>query len=162
MVPIDRPVIALRNASERAISHRWLIGTMVSTEPELTIDYPLAEDSLLISLEAESRHGCFDTAHAVARPDRVLFTSPNAFTPNLSDNNRWAPRTQDVIWMELWIYNRAGHCVAHWEGLQGEWDGTAADGEPCPMGNYTYYARYRSIVRPNWVEEKRGSILLIR
>lgn len=162
VMDLQDPTFTLRNQSVSAAQHVWHIGTLTSSDEELTIDYPLELDSLPIELIAISTNGCCDTTHEVARVDRVLVTLPNTFTPDLADNNRWRPYTRDVVDLEVWIYNRQGQTVTHWQGLDGEWDGTSAAGDRCPQGSYVYYIRYRTIIRPTWVLEKRGSILLIR
>ena len=153
----DERDIRLKDISLNHIASRWMIGDMESTEPSLTIAYPVEQDSLPISLEVASREGCYDTATVTARYDRSRIFMPNAFTPNEATNNRWQPVVQDVTEMEVWIYDRHGRLVAHWEGVDEAWDG----GE-CPTGAYVYTLRYRTRVYPEWEQRRSGTVLLLR
>ena len=154
----EHTTIRLKDLSRNHVGSRWLIdGLTYENQPSMTISYPEDRDSLPISLEAVSREGCYDTATVVARYDRTRIFVPNAFTPTMGSNETWRPVVKDVVQMEVWIYNRQGVEVAHWEGLDGEWDGG-----DCPTGAYVYTIRYRTRVRPEWEQVKNGTVVMIK
>lgn len=149
--------IELRDQSINHVGSRWLIGGGSYAEPRMTLAYPIELDSLEISLEAVSREGCRDTATVVARYDRSAVFIPNVFTPVIDGNNRWRPAVNDLVELEVWIYNRQGVLVGHLEGMDDEWDGGGQ-----PQGTYVYTMRYRTRVRPEWRQERTGTITLLR
>lgn len=153
----EHPEIHLKDISLNHVGRRWMIDGSSNSERELTLVYPEERDSLEISLEAVSREGCYDTATVVARYDRSRIYLPNIFTPSLESNDLWQPIMQDVIESEIWIYNRQGLLVAHLEGVDDAWDGGQ-----WPQGTYVYLLRYRTRVHPEWLQERRGSIVMIR
>lgn len=162
VVDMEHLDVRLVDASRHAQSHTWWIDGLVSTDPEVHLRYPEQRDSLPVLLIAQSHRHCSDTDTVVLRIDRALVTIPNAFTPSQSTNNRWSPVTRDIADAELWIYNRAGQPVAHWEGTLTEWDGRDTRGEPCPQGTYTYTMRYTTLTRPTRWQVRTGSVTLIR
>lgn len=153
----ERQEIHLKDISHNSVASRWLIGGSSFTERELDLTYPAEEDSLVISLEAKSREGCFDTATVVARYDRSRVYLPNIFTPSLDRNDVWRPVMQDVVASEIWIYNRQGLLVAHLEGVDDAWDG----GE-WPQDTYVFHMHFRTRTHPEWLQERSGSITMIR
>ena len=88
--------------------------------------------------------------------------SLNVFTPTQATNNTWQPEMRDIEWMEIWIYNRDGQLVRHFEGLDMHWDGTTEDGTACRQASYVYTMRYRTTAKPEQTVMQTGSILLIR
>ena len=158
VVDEEHSTIRLKDISRNHVGSRWLIdGMTYENQPSLTIDYPADYDSMPISLEAVSREGCYDTATVVARYDRTRVFVPNAFTPTMGSNETWRPVVKDVVEMEVWIYNRQGVLVTHWEGLEGEWDGG-----DWPTGAYVYTIHYRTRVRPEWLQVKTGTVTMIK
>ena len=157
IVDIEQLDIDLKDISRNYVASRWLIDGGSYEQREMTITYPVDRDSLPISLEATSREGCRDTATSIARIDRTTLFSPTVFSPSLDGNNRWTPVVNDVAEMEVWIYDRRGALVAHWEGTGESWDG-----EGCPQGVYIYTIHYRSLVRPDWKQVVTGTVTLIR
>ena len=153
----EHEVINLKDNSLHSVSSRWMIDGTSTSQPEMTLTYPIERDSLIISLEAMSNEGCFDTATVIARYDRSTVFVPNAFTPTMDQNTEWRPVLRDVVESEVWIYNRMGALVAQLEGVVASWDGGT-----CPQGVYTYTVHYRSRVRPEWKQVMKGTVLLIR
>ncbi|MBQ8703932.1 MAG: gliding motility-associated C-terminal domain-containing protein [Bacteroidales bacterium] len=149
--------IRMKDISLNHVDSRWLVGDISVTEREWSLTYPADLDSLEIGLEAVSREGCHDTAWVVARYDRSRVFIPNVFTPELETDDRWRPVMQDVVESEVWIYNRQGVLVAHLTGPDDDWDGG-----DCPQGTYVYTVRFRTRAHPEWLQERSGSVLLIR
>lgn len=155
------PRVELRDISNYSIGGLWLLPQYSSTERYIAYDVPTEVDSLQVLLVAYSQEGCSDTARVCVLMDHSELWSPNAFTPDLESNNRWRVVTHDLASVEIWIYNRQGILVGHFDTLDGYWDGTC-NGTPCPQGNYAYRMRYSTRVRPKQNHETTGSILLIR
>lgn len=149
--------IELRDESHYNVGRTWTIAGTSYELPAMTLHYPEEEDSLEITLEAISREGCRDTSTVMARYDRAAVYLPNAFTPTENENNLWRPSLNDVIATEVWIYNRLGILVAHWDSTDGFWDGG-----DCPPGAYVCTVQYRTRVRPDWKQTITGTIMLIK
>ncbi len=149
--------IKLEDVSRNHVASRWMIDGAVYEDRKLTIAYPVEFDSLLISLEAVSNEGCYDTATVTARYDRATLFVPNAFTPNREENNLWKPVGYELLEIEVWIYDRQGVLVAHLEGPDEAWNGAGSS-----PGAYVYTIHYRTQVRPGWKQVKTGTILLIK
>lgn len=140
---------------------QWVIEGDLYGERHVEYTYPVEADSLPVTLVAISEEGCTDTARGVVVIDRSAVFTPNVFTPGESTNNTWQPVLQDVVEMELWIYNREGLLVCHLEGVEARWDGTRG-GEPCPQGAYVYTLQYRTRMQPEKRQKITGTILLLR
>lgn len=162
VVEYETPNIRLYDASKHNVTRLWTVGNESNDLASFTIEYPQEYDSLPITLIAISAHACADTDTLVARMERALVSVPTVFTPNQESNNTWKPVAYDVLEIDTWVYNRTGQAVAHLEGTDAAWDGHAADGTPCPQGCYLYTIRYRSVVRPYQVNERKGSVTIIR
>ncbi len=148
--------------SQEAGSRLWIIGDYQSMQQHFSYNYPTDYDSLIVQLIAINSEGCNDTASVLLQLDRSQINIPNAFTPSRDDNNNWYVVTQDVIELQVWIYNRQGNLVATYDQLDGRWDGHNLAGQECPQGSYVYKAQYRTRVHPERLMEKTGTILLIR
>lgn len=93
--------------------------------------------------------------------DSVFLLIPNVFTPTQADNNRFkVVGNKFITQVEVYIFNRQGLAVAHFDGLTEDWDGTH-NGDPCPTGTYAYYIRYRDTEINNW-QTLNGTVTLIR
>lgn len=154
--------ICLTNTSKNAISSLWYLydGTIHEEDP-YCFDYPINMDTVLISLVTKSSMGCSDTATAVIQLDRNGVFVPNAFTPNLSTNNFFQVRSNQVTEMSVYIFNRRGLLITNFDGLTEKWDGTY-NGVLCPQSVYTYYIYYRTQARPNETQSKVGTVMLLR
>ena len=161
MVTLNNPDVRLYDCSHHNSSRRWLIDGHSYSDHNITYTYPVEADSLPVSLVAISVEGCTDTATTVIHIDRATIFTPNVFTPDESTNNTWQPGMNDILSLEIWIYNREGQLVCHLEGTDARWDGTK-DGEPCLQGAYVYTLLYRSIARPEKQKRINGTILLLR
>ena len=67
----------------------------------------------------------------------------------------------DIITAEVSIFNRWGLHITTFDGLADSWDGTYK-GTPCPQGAYVYLITYTTKSRPQYKQNKTGTILLIR
>lgn len=147
-----------RDATERL----WLIGDYETSLQSFRYTYPTEYDSLTATLIAGNTEGCHDTATVLLQIDRSAVTAPNAFTPNQDINNRWFVATMDIEEIDVWIYNRQGNLVCKYSGTDGYWDGRSLTGQECPQGSYVYKMQYRTRVHADRLQEKTGTLLLIR
>jgi gliding motility-associated-like protein len=162
--PIVTPTnldIRLYDCSHASTSCRWIIEENEYLDRYLTHTFPADADSLPVTLLAYSADNCIDTTTQVIYIDRSSMFTPNVFTPGEGTNNTWQPGMNDIIEMELWIYNREGLLVCHLEGIDAQWDGTR-NGTPCPQGSYVYTLLYKSKVQPEKQKKVNGTILLLR
>ena len=162
VVTLDDLRMEFFDNSRDATAREWTVGDYVTSQQSFTYTYPSDYDSLTAVLVASNGEGCTDTATILLQLDRSAVLVPNTFTPSLETNNRWFLATQDLIYLEVWIYNRQGNLVAHLNGVDSQWDGRNLSGEDCPQDSYVYKALYRTRVRPDRLQDKFGTILLLR
>ena len=93
--------------------------------------------------------------------DSAVIWVPNAFTPDNETNSAFWVYSNNVIMMRVYIYRRNGLYVADFDGLTDGWDGTCK-GVACPEEAYVYLIEYTTQGRPQYVQKKIGTVLLIR
>ena len=87
---------------------------------------------------------------------------PNAFTPTLESNNRFAVVSNStLVHYEIRIYNRQGLLVYASTDPAESWDGNNRYGTPCPQGAYVYHYRYAT-ENDGPYHEGTGTVTLIR
>ena len=130
--------------------------------------YNESTDTPTVTLQAVN--GCDSTIHLhltvlpLPQPETVDSTAiwvPNAFTPGEETNNLFRIYCHDIIAAEVSIFNRWGLHVCTFDGLTGSWDGTY-QGTPCPQGAYVYLVTYTTKGRPQYIQQKKGTVLLIK
>lgn len=95
------------------------------------------------------------------KPDSVFVLVPNVFTPSRESNNRFKVIGNEYIeQLEVFIFDRQGQLITHFDGLTEDWDGTH-NGEPCKSGTYVYRLRYIDVNIRNW-QTRNGTVTLIR
>ena len=162
VTPTDREV-QLLNISRHEAAFLWMLPDGdTSTAPSLTYSIPADSAQVTVRLVAYSLQGCTDTAATLLKVDNALVFSPNVFTPGEETNNRWFPVTSDITSIEVWIYDRQGNLVAHWDTADGSWDGTNLQGGNCRQAAYVYRMNYRTAVRPDRLQTQVGTIMLGR
>ncbi len=95
--------------------------------------------------------------------DTIFVLAPNVITPNgdIESNRRFRLFcSKDIEVAEVYIFDRVGRRLAHFDGLTEEWDGTY-DGKPLPQGAYVYYVRFIDGSNRNW-KTKAGTFSIIR
>ncbi len=93
---------------------------------------------------------------------KLVFTFPNAFSPNKDDLN-------DVLWHknsnievdELKVYNRWGEQIYSYQRKGKPWDGTYMD-EFVQNGLYLWVATFHSIKNSRLKDKNSGHVLVIR
>ncbi|MBP3763653.1 MAG: gliding motility-associated C-terminal domain-containing protein [Bacteroidales bacterium] len=158
----DQPDIRLYDNSHHSVSRLWEIGGYQSNQRDIVYTFPDGLDSIDALLIAYSGDGCTDTATLTLRMDRARLTVPNAFTPDEPLNRLWHPFGHQVMELEIWIYNRQGLLVRHLQGTDAQWDGTDENGTPMPQAAYIYTLNYRTSVLPDRLQQRTGTVLLLR
>ncbi|MFN0187157.1 MAG: PKD domain-containing protein [Bacteroidia bacterium] len=107
---------------------------------------------------------CFvrDTIIVEGTPGFNQIFLPSAFTPT-SDrkNDIYYGVGENLVEYKLMIYNRWGQLVFESAAPNVGWDGWFNDKE-CPAGVYAYKVSYRTPCSKNQIEEKLGTIMLLR
>lgn len=162
---IDELTIDLYDHSYGHDSRCWLLPNgQTNTSAETSVTFPLnGVDTMDVRLAVHNDYGCDDTATATIALHRISEFIPNVFTPDKSENNRFAPMIQgNVTDVYVWVYNRRGELVSHFICPGGYWDGTDMQGRPCTQGAYTYIIRYRNSLEPTMTQQLKGTITLLR
>ena len=95
--------------------------------------------------------------------DTIFVLAPNVITPgsDIEVNRRFKLFcSKDIEAAEVYIFDRMGRRLAHFDGLTEEWDGTFK-GKPCPQGAYAYKVRYIDGSNRNW-KTIAGTFTIIR
>lgn len=142
--------IQVNNTSTGATSYSWSFGDgNTSTQPNPTHSY-VQDGSYTIRLVVTNAFGCADTA--ISTPVQVIsannFWIPNSFTPGNRDgvNDVWEMQGIPEPY-QFSVFDRWGNRVYYSADYQNNWDGTH-NGQPLPLGAYTYLIEYRYI-NPN-------------
>ena len=157
--------VVLTDVSTGGNGRTWLFPT---GDPQYTpVAYytaPYHIDSAVIRMIETSPYGCIDTATITIPFHRDVIWVPNSFTPDLPDggNDRFGSVSNHLLKQQMLIYNRFGALVFHCEGIDCQWDGTDADGQPMPQGTYIYVIRYTTEYAPHMTQSVQGSVTLIR
>ena len=95
--------------------------------------------------------------------DTIFILAPNVITPgsDIESNRRFRLFcSKDIEVAEVYIFDRTGRRLAHFDGLTEEWDGTH-NGVPVPQGAYAYFVRYIDGSNRNW-KTKAGTFTIVR
>ncbi len=95
--------------------------------------------------------------------DTIFVLAPNVVTPNGSIEANRTFRlfcSKDIEVADVYVFDRMGRQLAHFDGLTEEWDCTY-DGKPLPQGAYVYRVRYIDGSNRNW-KTKAGTFSIIR
>ena len=95
--------------------------------------------------------------------DTTFILAPNAIIPNsdIEVNRRFRLFcSKDIEVAEVYVFDRVGRRLAHFDGLTEEWDGTYK-GVLLPQGTYVYYVRYKDGSNRNW-KTTDGTFTILR
>ncbi len=160
MVSYDNPGVRLSDVSPSS-RRLWYYNDRTDSSRVVEFDYPLQEDSIPVLLVAYSSIGCIDSARGVIHVDRGILWPPNAFTPDLSTNNRFFIPSNELLSGQIWIYDRKGLFITRFDALTGSWDGTY-QGRPCPQDTYVWVIRYTTKAKPRITQQAKGTVTLLR
>lgn len=86
---------------------------------------------------------------------------PNVFTPEENSNKVFQVFCNDLLFVEVSIFNRQGLHVITFDGLNESWDGTYKN-KQCSPGTYIYVVKYTTKLNPNIFHHKKGTVILLR
>ena len=156
----EHPEVRLTDRSQSS-SRQWFFDGNSDTSRITTFTYLSEKDSLPVLLVARNSTGCIDSVWGHVSCDRAVVWAPNAFTPDEQQNNRFSIFSNDIVEGEVWIYNRQGQFISHFDVLSGSWDGTH-NGIDCPQGAYTWKLIYSTRSNPRQKKQLMGTISLLR
>lgn len=156
----DHLAIRLSDEGKGAVSHRWEIASVIKYEKTFIYDYPVDFDSVEVMLIAIGKDDCPDTARYNLRRERLRIWAPNIITPKLDANNRFFVVGNDILDIEVIIYDRNGRIVGRIEKLGDTWDATY-NGTPVPQGAYRYNIRYTSRFEPSRPRLQQGTVTVV-
>ena len=161
-VTLENLSIQLQDVSLGSNGRVWYLPNFeTDTSKMFFYNFPAEYDSINIKMVASSAFGCYDTAGITIPLLKEAIWFPNAFTPRLDVNNTFYFRGLGILDLHVSIFNRMGEKVGEFSGLDGSWDGTC-NGQLCSPGAYVYYATYSTVLHPERVEQKKGTVMLIK
>lgn len=164
-VDITDPTISFSDRSENGSSRLWTFsdGSQSTSEHVEHTFNTEGLDSVSVNLRiCNSLSCCADTTMNFPVKSTLLWF-PNAFTPESNSNNTFGVVTAaNIIFYEIFIYNRQGLIVYHSDDPEQNWDGLNKYGNKCPQGAYVYYYRYIVDSSPKNILSGKGTVTLIR
>jgi gliding motility-associated-like protein len=158
---IDDPIRFNDLSTGGAIAWNWDFGEGNSSSEQSPVHVFGKKGNFLIRLTVTNEFGCEDTFEMelpLTQSFRVMF--PTGFTPTLSENQFFRPKTKGIIKMEMLVFNLWGNMLFRTEDINSEgWNGRV-NGELMPSGNYVYRVTMESIDGDK-IEES-GKFILIR
>jgi gliding motility-associated-like protein len=116
--------------------------------------------SLTYEVEFIDENGCKATDDVTIYFEGVIYV-PNTFTPdNNGDNDYFFPKGGNIVEYEMMIFNRWGELIFESDNFNDRWDGTYANGLPCPDGTYVWKIIYEDVMGNR--EEIVGHVNLLR
>ncbi|RZS96570.1 PKD domain-containing protein [Cecembia calidifontis] len=158
---IDDPIRFQDLSSGNAVSWEWDFGDGARS----TLQHPIHTFGKMgvfqVQLAITNDLGCKKSITIelpLTLSYRVMI--PTGFTPTLSDNNFFRPKTKGIVAMEMYIFNLWGNLVFKSDGMDTlGWDGKI-NGELAPAGNYAYRIKMRTV--DGETIEEGGRLTLIR
>ena len=164
-VDITNPTVSLTDRSDNGGDAMWTFsdGGQASGSHIIHIFNVEGLDSVGVTLNVcNSFQCCADTSIKLpVKSTEIWF--PNAFTPNADNNNTFGVATvANILYYEIYIYNRQGLLTFHSTDHKQVWDGRNSSGAECPQDAYVYYCRYTLDSAPNNILQSYGTVTLIR
>lgn len=164
-VDVVNPTVGFTDCTENSSERLWVFSDGGQATSQHIVHTFIAEntDSVGVALHTCNRFFCCsDTAMTLPVKSTVLWF-PNAFIPGADENNTFGVVTAaNIIYYEIYIFNRQGLLVHHSTDPEQPWDGLASDGSECMQGTYVYYYRYTLDSNSDNILEGRGTVTLIR
>lgn len=158
---IDDPIRFNDLSTGGAIAWNWDFGDGSNSSQQSPVHVFGKKGNFLIKLTVTNEFGCediFEIELPLTQSFRVMF--PTGFTPTLSENQFFRPKTKGIIKIEMLIFNLWGNMLFRTEDINTEgWDGRI-NGELMPSGNYVYRIKMESI--DGDLIEESGKFILIR
>lgn len=116
--------------------------------------------TLTYEVEFVDENGCKAIDDVTIFFEGIIYV-PNTFTPDGSGNNDYFfPKGGNIVEYEMLIFNRWGELIFESDNFNDRWDGTYANGLPCPDGTYVWKIIYEDVMGNR--EEIVGHVNLLR
>ncbi len=152
--------INFTNTSTNATSFNWTFGDGEISNIEHPSHTYTSNDEYVVTLTASNTY-CTDNFSSTLlfeTPNTIYF--PNGFTPNNDNTNDvFMAKGNNIINIEVLIYNRWGELLHDWIGIDGFWNGTY-EGKLVQDGTYVYVAKVTW--KDNIHENLKGNITLLK
>lgn len=117
-------------------------------------------NTITYEVNFEDENGCKASDDVTIYFEGIIYV-PNTFTPNNSGTNDYFfPKGGNIVEYEMLIFNRWGELIFESENFNDRWDGTYANGLPCPDGTYVWKIIYEDVMGDR--EEIVGHVNLLR
>ena len=157
----DHPWLDVFDRSRNVIDRQWLVNQLLQGTSGSHLHYVTSDtDSIEVMLVINSTT-CPDTLRSTIPFSHAAHWAPNVFTPDLGSSDLFTVVLNEGVAEDLYIYNRNGQLICHFEGPEPMWDGTR-DGVACPQGTYVWKLRYHTIYLPDHHLTLTGTVTLIR
>ena len=164
-VDVVNPTVGFTDCSENSSERLWIFsdGSRSSSQHIVHTFNTEGADSIGVTLHTCNRFFCCaDTSIKLPVKSTALWF-PNAFTPGADDNNTFGViSAANIVYYEIYIYNRQGLLVFHSTDTEQGWDGRNSSGTECMQGAYVYYYRYSLDSNPKNINDGHGTVTLIR
>lgn len=161
-VTLNNPDIHLHDNSVGSAGRSWFVNdAFYSDQQNPTLTYPMEYDSVTVWMDAYNSYGCHDRDTLTLRIRKEAIWVPNIFTPDIATNSLFMVKGLNIGMFEIWIYTREGQLVWHSDNMDEGWDGTH-NGNPLPSGTYVYRFRYATLFEPECVQNRAGTVTLLR
>lgn len=158
---IDDPVRFNDLSTGGSVAWVWDFGDGNSSTVQSPVHVFGKKGLFKVKLTVTNDWGCTSTSELVlplTKSFRVMY--PTGFTPTLSENRYFRPKTKGIVKMEMQVFNLWGNLIFQTNDLQTlGWDGLL-NGELLPGGTYVYRTRLESI--DGDIIQESGSFILIR
>jgi len=155
--------IYFNNTSNNAQQYLWNFGFNNDTSTMENPSYKYEQEGTFnVRLVIVSPNGCIDSvSHIIVIQQPTTFEIPNVFTPNYDGSNDvFSVKSTGLESLNGQIYNRWGHLIYEWDGINGGWDGRTIAGSESPAGTYYYIISIKGI--DNKTYEETGFVVLER
>lgn len=141
-VALGSPIVSLEIAYLQSADGEFFgIGNWYQTESKWK-DLLVTSDNSIGNYSTKQKSGWDLTTYNnpyVLTSSEDLLEIPNVFTPNKDGlNDKYFITSKGLTEMNLQIVNRWGEIVFETNDINGSWDGTSKNGNPCTAGVYFY------------------------
>ena len=143
------------------VNWSWDLGNGALTNEVNSGFTYVSPGSYPITLKITNIVGCEATSTETLNIEKGFRVSmPTAFTPNLDGlNDYFRPTLENIISIQLMVYNKYGSIVFETRDLDGEWDGNL-DMVPLPQDSYLYEIIY--VAESGVSRTSRGKVAMLR
>ena len=158
---IDDPIRFTDLAQGDIVEWLWDFGDGNNSTERSPVHVFGKKGTFIVGLTLTDRLGCkfsIEKPFTIDLSYRVMI--PTGFTPSLSEDQFFRPKTKGIVNMELLIFNSWGELIFRTVDMNAPgWDGSK-DGLALPAGNYVYRTNLESVDGERF--SRTGKFILIR